>query len=152
MQCAHRTHSHPKNRLREHELVLVALLVFCASLGSWLHVSFLSFLRLLSSFLPSLGCWGSGHVWDCLKTLILFLLGIGCWLLFQRLWIWLWVAKHGVNARRVARRASPPCTVCLACALGTCGGGLQKEFHVVGGEGILHTLRFWLLECFSVMG
>jgi len=53
MQCAHRTHSHPKNRLREHELVLVALLVFCASLGSWLHVSFLSFLRLLSWFLPS---------------------------------------------------------------------------------------------------
>jgi len=152
MQCAHRTHSHPKNRLREHELVLVALLVFCASLGSWLHVSFLSFLRLLSSFLPSLGCWGSGHVWDCLKTLILFLLGIGCWLLFQRLWIWLWVAKHGVNARRVARRASPPCTVCLACALGTCGGGLQKNSMLSEGRGFYIHCVFGFLNVFRWWG
>jgi len=150
MQCAHRTHSHSKNRLREHELVLVALLVFCASLGSWLHVSFLSFLRLLSSFLPSLGCWGSGHVWDCLKTLILFLLGIGCWLLFQRLWIWLWVAKHGVNARRVARRASP--LLCLVCALGTCGGGLQKNSILSEGRGFYFNCVFGFLNVFRWWG
>ena len=39
---------------------------------------------------------------------------------------------------------------------GVCSWDLRrrfaKEFHVVGGERILLRLRFWLLECFSVMG
>jgi len=39
---------------------------------------------------------------------------------------------------------------------GVCSWDLRrrfaKEFHFVGGERILLQLRFWLLECFSVMG
>ena len=132
---------------------------------SWFLSRYLCFARRLAldfTFLsiPSLDCFlnsllpwdvgGSGHVWDCLKTLILFLLGIGCWLLFQRLWIWLWVAKHGVNARRVARRASP--LLCLVCALGTCGGGLQKNSILSEGRGFYFNCVFGFLNVFRWWG
>ena len=128
----------------------VTLLRFAWLLTS-LFFPFLPLIALLFFFLPGGGMLGSGRVWDCLETLLLFI-GTGCWLL-QRLWIWLRVAKHGVNARRqgIASVVSQNPRIAWRVLVGGGKAVCKKNSFFSKGVGVFQ-LRFWFLESSSVMG
>ena len=144
-----------KQRLREHELVLVALLFFARRLAlldfTFLSIPFLD--CFLYSFLGDVGirtCLGlSGDIASLLRD-------------------WLLAASETLNlasSSKTWRKCSQgrQAVICFVMSQnlrvpGACSGGcgklgrrLAKEFLVLEGGGIFK-LRFWFLESSSVMG